>query len=171
MVTSRKGKRFLTDIMQRSGKRSAVWDVRKYNLRSLRILIGVMCSVIGTVPAYVFYSVTNPSSNDQSTLIIGMLVADLICLSMFIASRYMFKNIFAQAVSAMMGTYTLLTLAVIIRSVAQDELAETLMWLPIIMLFGFPAMFPLVVMTWIGTTIMFGKKKINSIKTLPGTSL
>lgn len=91
-----------------------------------------------------------------------ILVAAVTSFLLFVASRNLAftarRGFFAGAIASYVSFFVLIT----VGAALHGQLAETLMWTPVILLFGIPFMAPLVVMSWIGARLVFGPSSDDS---------
>jgi len=115
---------------------------------------------MGSIPPYVLYAEGKDGNLLNASLMLAMLFAASVSFLVFALCRYIFPtSLLLQQVIGWSGSYVSFLLLAILVSAMQGNLPETIMWLPIIVLFGIPFMAPLIGMSWLATHLMFGPKR------------
>ncbi|NNE92757.1 MAG: hypothetical protein HKN23_14010 [Verrucomicrobiales bacterium] len=125
--------------------------------RAVKILLGLLISVVGILPPAVFFYTGNSPQPEVSEILVLVLPAYLISLIAFVGSRLLFQRTFNRVVGGIAGSYGLMIVAGFIVAAIQGALDQMLGWLPIILIFGFMGFAPLVGLTLLGTYLMFWK--------------
>ncbi len=91
-------------------------------------------------------------------LFIAMLAASVTSFTVFSVSKHM-PSYRTQLIIGVLGSYFAFLGLVFLVAMLQGEIAETYMWTPIILLCGIPFMAPLVGLSWVSSTIVFGFRR------------
>ena len=125
-------------------------------MEPMRILIGLLCVPAGMVLPCALYTLGKGRTSPHPALLAGMAVAAATSFLVFTACRALPPGARRGVIGAAASYGAFLVLLSAAAS-AQGTMAETLMWMPVIVLVGIPYMAPLVAMTWLGSVLVFGK--------------
>jgi hypothetical protein len=130
-------------------------------MRTKRIILGSICVVAGTLSSQWMYAASSGSGEFLDPNLSKMMaVAAGVVFLVFAASRWLFQSLAAHLILGCLGSYGSLLALVLVVSAGQGGLEETRMWMPVILIIGIPYMAPLVGMTWLGTVLIFPKRKL-----------
>ena len=88
-----------------------------------------------------------------------MLAAAIASFVAFVACRIMFGTKGKRLFIGVIASYLVMLILLVAASSVTGDIAETIMWMPIIFLFGIPYMAPLVGMSWLGSVLVIGNEK------------
>jgi hypothetical protein len=113
---------------------------------------------MAAVPSHLLYAKNEDGNLLNPHVFLAMLIASVTSFLVFsLAKKIPF---FLVQIIVGIGVSYLAFLGVIFLIAAiTDEMAETIMWMPIMILVGIPNMAPLVGLSWLGSTLIFGMKK------------
>ena len=120
--------------------------------------MGLLCIILATVPPYLLYTRHEDGNLRTHGLFRAMLIASVTCFAVFSLTKKL-PSFMSQLIAGIIGSYIALIGLVFFRAAIIGEIAETIMWSPIIVLFGIPFMAPLVGLSWLSSTLIFGMKK------------
>ena len=80
-----------------------------------------------------------------------MLIAAVISFIAFSTTRYIFKSNIKRIIAGIIASYVAMLLILVVVSSIAGEIAETLMWMPIILMFGAVYMAPLIGISLLGS--------------------
>ena len=87
--------------------------------------------------------------------------AALICLVVTVLCFWFLENPILRVGLSLLASYVAYILVLLIGSTVTGDLAETMMWFPLMLFFGIPNMLPLTIGTIIGVA-MFSRRKADS---------
>ena len=129
-----------------------------------KTVLGLVCVVAGIILPYLMYAESGNGNIINPVLFIMMVIAGGISFLIFAICRWSFSSLLTQVLIGTTGCYTSFILLIVIVSAIRDELPETVMWMPIMLLFGIPYMAPLVGMTCLGSCLIIENKSTCSTK-------
>ena len=127
-------------------------------MKIVRITLGFLCIIAAAIPPYLHYVRHKDGNLRNPGLFLAMLIASVTCFAVFSLTKKL-PSFMPQLIAGIIGSYIALIGLVFFRAAIIGEIAETIMWSPIIVLFGIPFMAPLVGLSWLGSTLIFGMKK------------
>ncbi len=127
-------------------------------MKTIIRILGVLCVIAGTIPPYLMYAKSEDGNLRNPALFATILVAASISLAVFGVCRLLFTTALKRLFIGAIASYVALLLFLLVAARITGDLAETTMWMPIILLFGIPFMAPLVGMSWLGSILIFGKR-------------
>ena len=119
-------------------------------------MLGLLCVLGGTLPSYVIYAKSKDGNLWNPGLFEMMVVAAITSFLIFAVCRHLLSTAKKRLIAGVIGSYAAFLVVLTVGAGLHGQLAETLMWMPVILLFGIPFMAPLVGMSWLGTRLMFG---------------
>ena len=120
--------------------------------------LGIVISATGALITYALFSIGETGNLRCYSMLPGIGGALLACIVVTAISFWILKNPIARVALSLFGSYGVYILILVIGSAITGDLAETMMWFPIILLFGIPNMLPLTVGTITGVAMFSGKK-------------
>jgi hypothetical protein len=127
-------------------------------MKIVRITFGFLCIIAAAIPPYLHYARHKDGNLRNPGLFLAMLIASVTCFAVFSLTKKL-PSFMSQLIAGIIGSYIALIGLVFFRAAIIGEIAETIMWSPIIVLFGIPFMAPLVGLSWLSSTLIFGIKK------------
>src|SRR6185436_16808782 len=119
-------------------------------MAALRLLLGLGCLALGCMASGSLYA-AGEGGACSGDLMLLVVIAATISSGWFGLCRVLLRSGVQSFVLGAFGSYVLMVLALLVLSWARGELAQTQMWLPIIILFGVPFMAPVVLMSGLAT--------------------
>lgn len=86
-----------------------------------------------------------------------MIVAAIASFTVFAVCRWLFSTGTKHRLFGVILSYVVLTVLYLVVGAIEGNLDESIMWLPIALMFGVPFMAPLIFMAWLGSVLAFGK--------------
>ena len=114
---------------------------------------------MGTVPPHVMYAKSEDGNIWNVSLFAMMLAAAIASFVTFVACRIMLTTKGKRLFIGVIASYLVMLILLLVASGVTGDIAETMMWMPVILLFGIPYMAPLVGMSWLGSVLVFGNEK------------
>ena len=125
---------------------------------TIRKAMGLVCVIAAAVPPYVLYAKSEDGNMRNPGLFLAMLAAAVTSFVVASVTKRL-PSFRAQLIAGIGGSYLALLGLLFFVAAIQGKVAETLMWTPVILLFGLPFMAPLVGLAWLGSTLIFGLRK------------
>ena len=119
------------------------------SLMAKRVL-GVLSLLISPVVPYAFYSHVGKARSEVD-LFLNVVGAVAIVFLAFALARRLWRQTAWRILFGGMLSYAGLAILAAIGGAVHGQLAETLMWMPVILLFGIPVMTPLVILVGFAT--------------------
>ena len=127
-------------------------------MKPIRIILGLALIIAAALPSHIFYTRMNHGNFKDPTLFMTMLAAAATSFAVFSCSK-LIPSYRAQLISGILGSYCAFLGLVFLWAAIKGDFAETYMWTPIIILFGIPFMAPMVALSWLASTLVFGLRK------------
>jgi hypothetical protein len=131
-------------------------------MKWMKIIIGLLCVIVGTLPTHVMYAMSEDRNLCNPSLFAMMLLAAVISFTTFAACRILFSAKGKRLLIGVIASYAAMFILLVVATGITGDIAETMMWMPIILLFGIPYMTPLIGMSWLGSVLVFGNGKENA---------
>ena len=127
-------------------------------MRTARVIIlSLLCIVVAAVPGQIMYAIAAKKNLLDPSFFLGMMIASSASFVVFSAAK-LIPSPTAQLLTGIGGSY-LAFIGLVFLAVFKGEIAEFTLWLPGVIVFGIPFMAPLVGLSWLGSTLVFGVKK------------
>ena len=124
-------------------------------IRVLRVILGMGCLVAGVVASGSLYAAADGSADVSTGLQMTMDISAALSFGCFGLFRVLLPSEAHRLVLGTVGSYLLLLATLLVVSWLQGELAQTQMWLPIIILFGIPYLAPLVLLSGLANYLIW----------------
>ena len=111
------------------------------------------------LPPHYMYAMSEDGNIYNKKLLVMMLIAAVISFIAFSTTRYIFKSNIKRIIAGIIASYAAMLLILVVASSIAGEIAETLMWMPIILMFGAVYMAPLIGISLLGSVLVFGYEK------------
>jgi hypothetical protein len=127
-------------------------------MKIARITLGFLCIIAAAIPSHLLYATHEDGNLRNPGLFLAMFIASVTSFAVFSLTKKL-PSFTSQLIAGILGSYlAFLGLVFLIAAITGDT-AETIMWTPIIVLFGIPFMAPLVGLSWLSSVLIFGIKK------------
>jgi len=127
-------------------------------MKTTRILGSLLCLAAAVIISYRFFSRHAASDKFHVDLAITMSAAAALSFA-FITRTKKIPSLRVQVLAGTLGSYLIVTGLIVLAAACQGQLAQTIMWLPLMLLYIFLYTTPLVALSWLASTIIFGFKK------------
>ena len=135
--------------------------------RLTRQLFGVVVVSMGAIPPHVMYATSKDGNIWNPSIFGGLLVCSLISFACFAVIRKAGGGRSRQTILGTVASYSIFLLIVIVSSAVAGDIAETVMWLPILLAIGILYMAPLIAMSWIGCQLVYSVGPTKSEQVIP----
>ena len=129
-----------------------------YRMKSKKRIIGVLCIIFAALPPHMMYAMSEDGNLWNIHLFSMMLIASVLSFAVFIASRFLFVSKSKWIIAGIFFSYSSILALLITVSAITGDLSETIMWMPVILMFGIPYMAPLVGIALLGNMLIFEDK-------------
>ena len=116
---------------------------RNRRVRTLKRIVGIIAMILGAFTTYAMYSRGETGDLRCYGAIPHLLVALGACATVTVVSFRLSRRPVARLAVSFGLSYAAYVLLILGASLITGDFAETMMWLPIILLFAIPFMFPL----------------------------
>jgi hypothetical protein len=127
-------------------------------MKIARITLGFLCIIAAAIPSYLLYAKHEDGNLRNPGLFLAMFIASVTSFAVFSITKKL-PSFTSQLIAGIMGSYLVFFGLVFAIAIITGATAETIMWSPIIVLFGIPFMAPLVGLSWLSSTLIFGIKR------------
>jgi len=127
-------------------------------MKIARITLGLLCVIVAALPPYLLYATHEDGNLRNPRLYLAMLIASVTSFAVFSFAKKL-PSFKIQIIAGIGGSYFAFFVLVLLVAAIMGEIAEFIMWSVIIVLFGIPFMAPLVGLSWLSSTLVFGMKK------------
>jgi hypothetical protein len=128
-------------------------------MKLVKIISGLICIPLAAIPPHVMYAMSEDGNLWNNTLFSMMLLAAIASFVSFSASRYIFDSSKKRIVVGIIISYGAMLVLLIFFSYLKGDLPETIMWMPIIIIFGVLYMSPLLGLSFLASILIFGNNK------------
>lgn len=128
-------------------------------MKLIKRIVGLICVLAGTLPPHVMYARSEDGNLWNLQLFAMMLAAATISFGTFAVCRLFLDGTVKRLAVGAIASYAAILMFLLVASRITGDLAETMMWMPVILLFGIPFMAPLVAMSGVGSVLVFGDGK------------
>ena len=125
-------------------------------MKKITSIFGVMILLIGTLFPYSLYTLSEGKGNSIELYLIIFIVA-IISFVAFLISHVITSIKILQFIIGTTLSYFFMGIALLIATKITGDYDETIMWFPIIILFGVPYMAPLVLCAFISKVLIINK--------------
>lgn len=125
----------------------------------LRRLLGGLCIPAAAVPTTLLYSFAEDGELWHPELFVTMLVAAGVSFATFVACRRLTRDVQRHFLLGAAASYAVLFCLLLIGSAVSGCLAEMVMWLLVIVIFGIPFFSPMIGLAWLGCFLIFDRRE------------
>jgi len=125
--------------------------------RARVVILSLLCIVVAAVPGQIMYAIAAKKNLLDPSFFLGMMVASSASYVVFSAAKLIPSHT-AQLLTGIGGSYFAL-IGLVFLVVFKGDIAEFMLWLPVVIVFGIPFMAPLIGLSWLGSTLVLGAKK------------
>lgn len=133
-------------------------------MKSIKVIAGILCVPLAALPPHVMYAMSEDGNLWDIVLFSMMLLAAVVSFVCFAVSRYLFSTKGKRVIAGIFASYTAMLVLLVVSAVITSDLSETMMWMPVILIFGIPFMAPLIGISFLGSTLIFGNKEKSTEK-------
>lgn len=123
-------------------------------MKWIKRILGLICVLAGTLPPYVMYARSEDGNLWNPSLFFMMITAAITSFGAFAVCRFVLDGTVKRLVAGTIVSYAAILIILLAAAGVTGDLAETMMWMPIILLFGIPFMAPLVTMSGLGSVLV-----------------
>ena len=128
-------------------------------MKWMKRILGLLCVLAGTLPSHVMYARSEDGNLWNLQLFVMMLAAAITSFVAFAVCRLLVDGTVKRLVVGAIASYAAILALLLVAAGVTGDVAETLMWMPVIILFGIPFLAPLVGMSALGSVLMFGNEE------------
>jgi hypothetical protein len=125
----------------------------------VRLIFAGICVVLGTIPTQIFYASTQNDKSFDPKFYAQLLVAGFISFGVFSILHFKIESRILSAVLGCFGSYAALIAVVFMVSFVLGEVDETMMWFPVMLLFGIPFFASVIAMAYLASLIAFAGRR------------
>ena len=133
----------------------------------MKRLLGIVIAAAGVHITYGLFSIGETGNLRCYSMIPMVGGAALVCILVTAICFWILENPVLRVALSLIASYVAYILVVLIGSAVTGDIAETMMWFPLMLFFGIPNMLPLTVGTIIGVTMFSGRKTTKFLYDVP----